>query len=281
MDLESPPPGLAFYPTDVIGNSAEWLRDRLSQLGTPFYGDSELGVSLSALEAFRVKTENKELVGFPTTDLAYQYLSTIYGADFLSKSLRFGEKHGFMLPPDMLRKIKRSNPLVTQPGENDKPRNLVWEMVIASLASGFCSDVRLAEPDVTCVFKGKKFAVAAKIVYSRERLIDRIEEGLKQIKGRAESALVFVNIVQIYPMIETLRSSRKGRWGGNDQAVEVLKNDVFTWCEKAGLKDIAVKIREQFDSRCRILCASRHPLGTAAVSILLYAYASSVGRGEC
>jgi hypothetical protein len=245
--------GLIARPLDHIGTSASWLRDRLAGESVRLHPDSRLALALGRLDDFRTRALREDTFKFPSTDSAYDFLADAIGADFLSKTLHAGAEAGFRLPPERWRHLASGSPVVTRPGPHSTERNLTWEVVIASLAATFAENVRFDEPDVTCTFDGASFAVAAKVAYSEKKLFENVEEGFRQANGKALATLVFVDVVELYPVVETLRWSRSKKFGHNDEAVSCMTGSFTRWCDRFALGKTVAKIKER----------TKHPVGVA------------------
>jgi hypothetical protein len=245
--------GLMTRPLDRIGASRAWLTARLREAGIEVHPGSELARALGNLDDLRAKALRGELFRFSTTDAAYDFFASAVGADFLSKSLHWGFERGFRLDPRRWRDLASGDPIVTKVGVHSTQRNLTWEVIIASLASTFAKMVTLDEPDVRCSFRGKTFAIAAKVAYSERKLFDNVEDGFRQANGTADGALVFVDVVNLYPVVDTLRWSRGKRFSRNDETVVAMTDSFTRWCERFDLRSTAKKLRER----------ARNPVGVA------------------
>ncbi len=89
--------------------------------------------------------------------------------DFLTKAIHWGHSKGLQLPAQRWKLLGKSDPLITRRTDiSEKSRSETWETVIACLASTFASNVRFGEPepDVTCLYEGRRYAISAKVAYS-------------------------------------------------------------------------------------------------------------------
>jgi hypothetical protein len=125
--------------------------------------------------------------------------------------------------------------------------------VLASLAATFATQVALTEPDVTCTYQGRRYAIAAKVAYSRSNVVENIETGFRQARSKADAVLVFVDVVSVYPQVETLRWSRSKRFANNDEVAQVMTSSVDRWCSTWPLRQLAERMR----------AAAAEPVGVA------------------
>lgn len=238
--------GLIVRPFENFGTSCEWMRAQLRDRGLSIHGASRLAKGLATLEAFRKKVVVDDYYRFDSTDACYDFMAEVYGAEFLTKSIHWGATSGLELDERRWKLLGKSDPLITRTTtESDKPRNETWEIILASLAATFASDVSFDEPDVLCTYRGRKYAIAAKVAYSKENLIENIEKGFKQARSKADAVLVFVDVVSLYPQVETLRWSHSRKFTHNDEAVEAMIGSVTRWCSNWPLEGLAEKLRSE------------------------------------
>ncbi len=76
-------------------------------------------------------------------------------------------------------------------------------------------------------------------------MIENIEKGFRQARTTADAVLVFVDVVSIYPQVETLRWSHCRNFQDNDEAVDVLTSSVTRWCDRWPLADLARRLRAE------------------------------------
>ncbi len=235
--------GMIGRPIEVIGTSSTWLRDRLRAEEVRIHPEARVARSLARLGELREGALRGDTFKFTSTDLAYDFVADAIGADFLSKALHAGWDAGFRFPRDRWLKLASGDPIVTKVGARSTERNLTWELLIANLAATFSKDVRLEEPDVSCTYEGAKVAIAAKVVYSERKLLENIEEGFAQANGRGDVSIVFVDVVELYPIVGQLRYSRARRFSDNDHAVDTMKAAFTRWCDRFALKATVEKMR--------------------------------------
>lgn len=237
--------GILRRPLESFGTSVEWLRGALTEAGVRLHPASALARALDDLGELRRKALEGALFSFKTTEEAYAFFANAEGADFLSKALHWGASSGLRLGARDWALLASGDPIVTKVGLHSTERNRTWELIIASLASTFAKDVVLEEPDVCCRFKGRTFAVSAKVAYSEKKLFSNVEEGFAQANGRADGILVFGNVVNLYPVVETLRWSRFRQFQHNDEAVSVMRDAFTRWCDRFELRATRDKLRER------------------------------------
>lgn len=239
-----PETGLIFRPLEHFAASCDWMRDQFRERGLAVHPGSSLARGMSALERFREKVVVDDYFRFETTDACYDFMAEVYGVDFVTKAIHWGSTAGLTLDERRWKLLAKGDPVITRKtDESGKPRNETWEVILASLASTFATDVQFDEPDVTCTYRGRRYAIAAKVAYSNANVIDNIEKGFKQARSKADAVLVFVNVASIYPQVETLRWSFHRKFAHNDQAVGVMRGSVTRWCTKWPLEGLARRIR--------------------------------------
>jgi hypothetical protein len=145
---------------------------------------------------------------FDTIDEMIGFNGAADGADFLSKMLHRGSLAGLTLGQRRWQDLVGGNPIPTVCGTSSRKRNTVWETVLASAMATFCKNVRFAEPDVLGEFEGQEFGVAAKVAYSAKQLWDNVGKGASQAKSRSKAAIIFVNVVNLLPLVQVFQVSR-------------------------------------------------------------------------
>jgi hypothetical protein len=233
-------------PLDRFASSCAWFREQLKRNGVRLHNDSRLARALDRLEAFRRDIVVNDHMRFDSADEAYDFAAEIYGTDFLTKAIHWGHASGFRLPESRWQLLAKSDPLITRSASTStRARNQTWETVIASLTATFTTDLAFGdpEPDVTCRYDGRRYAVSAKVVYSRDNVIDNVEKGFKQARTKADAVLVFLDVVSIYPHVDTLRWSQARNFKHNDEAVIVMTDSVKRWCDGWPLEDLARRLR--------------------------------------
>lgn len=241
-----PENGLIFRPLEHFAGSCGWMRDQFRDRKISVHGGSSLAKAMTTLEKFRERVVTDDYYRFDSTDACYDFMAEIYGADFLTKAIHWGATCGLHLDERRWKLLGKGDPLITRTSsESGKPRNETWEILLASIAASFATDVVFEEPDVTCTYRGRKYAIAAKVAYSKDNLFENIEKGFKQAREKADAVLVFVDVVSLYPQVETLRWSHARNFAHNDEAVEVMKGSVTRWCSNWPLEALAKKLHSE------------------------------------
>jgi hypothetical protein len=145
---------------------------------------------------------------FDTIDAMIDFNGAADGADFLSKMVHRGCLAGLTLEQRRWQDLVGGNPIPTMWAASTRKRNTVWETVLASAMATFCKNVRFAEPDVLGEFEGQEFGVAAKVAYSAKQLWDNVDKGASQAKSRSKAAIIFVNVVNLLPLVQVFQVSR-------------------------------------------------------------------------
>ena len=241
-----PETGLIFRPLEHFAASCGWMRDRFRERNLSVHGASYLSRGLDVLEKFRAKVVVDDYYRFETTDACYDFMAEVYGVDFLTKSIHWGSTSGLTLDERRWRLLAKGDPVITRKSDaSGKPRNETWEIILASVASTFATDVNFDEPDVTCTYRGRRYAIAARMAYSSGNVVDNIEKGFKQARSKADAVLVFVNVVSLYPQVETLRWSYYRRFAHNDEAVAAMIASVTRWCTNWPLEALGRRLRSE------------------------------------
>lgn len=246
------------HPAERAGASGEWLEAKLIKETLQIHSKSRLASGLSDLKQFRELARSKETLGRVPIKKQYDFYANAFGTDFLTKSLHWGSTVGLKVPQNRWSQLTSSNPIITTSGISTKPRNCTWETVIASIAKTFSEDVKFAEPDLICSFKSQNIAVAAKMTYSEKSVIENFRAGLRQAKKSdncevIDAILIFLNVTNIYPLLETFEWSTRTRFESPDHLRDKLMEDVTKWSEKFSLKHEAE----------RFLKRSEKPVGLA------------------
>lgn len=233
---------------DYIGGSAQWLRDRLRSQNLSLSPGCELAKALALLDDMRVKARAGAIARYPSPEEAQAFHLKTSGADFLSKALERGYRAGLKGFESHLAGLCSSDPVLTSPTANSTTaRNKSWELLLASLAATFATNVRAEEPDVVVEFNGRSVGLAAKVLYSSEpkKHLKRIVEGAAQIDAaNVEEGFVVVNLVEQFPHGPMFRNFVKGNITTADEARHILDQwmvyfadqyDLATWGRR--LKD--------------------------------------------
>lgn len=238
--------GLIFRPLERFAASCGWMRDQFRERSISVHGASSLAKGLTGLEKFREKVVADDYYRFDSTDACYDFMAEVYGADFLTKAIHWGATSGLQLDERRWKLLGKGDPLITRTtSDSGKPRNETWETILASIFATFAADVTFKEPDVTCSYRGRRYAIAAKVAYSKDNLIENIEKGFRQARSKADAVLVFVDVVSLYPQVETLRWSRSRAFAHNDEAVEAMIGSVTRWCSNLPLKALAQRLHSK------------------------------------
>lgn len=249
MEAES---GIIINPLHAIGTSAAWFRQELDANDVALHKRSALEIALQRLDVYREAALAGHLFTFGTTEEAYAFFGEAVGADFLTKTVHRATQAGLVLDRSRWRCFVGGDPVVTKASQDDsRQRHLTWETIIACAMATFASDVTFDEPDLVCTFQGHRFGVAAKMVHSDRRLWDNVSKGVKQALGRSKAALIFVNVVNLVPVVELMRQCPKQR-----NAAEIVSwamSWATSWCERPELHATADEIRKSVP----------HPIGVA------------------
>lgn len=264
VDLDT---GFGMRPLEAIGTSASWVRTSLERHGLSLHADSGLNKGLGALAQMRTTALAGNDFRFRDYAAAFRFFATAIGADFVTKALHSGWDSGLRLPAQRWKDLVSGDPIICVPGTHTQHRALVWELVIASIASQFATDVRLEEPDVVCKFAGRTYAIAAKIPVSKKKLFENVEAGFAQANAKADAALVFVDIVDIFPVELTFLWSVFRRFQSNTEGDAVMTDAVNRWCRQFELDATVSKLRSR----------TRQPVGVAFfVPLLLVCFGQPV-----
>jgi hypothetical protein len=202
MEFQSTPDELVAevvdFPVDVLGSCIPWFDEFLATRGLRVPPGSALATARKTLLDLRARAS--EPLSFPSAGAALRYFQDAHGADFLTKILHMGRRAGLELPSDRLREVLKGDPIVTRPGTSSMSRNRTWELVLASAAATFATNVRLEEPDVVCTFQGRDFFMPIKVAYSPAKLFERIKEGVDQASERPHGGVVVVDVVELLPL---------------------------------------------------------------------------------
>jgi hypothetical protein len=252
---------IPFRRPDLDG-SARWLRCALTNRNMSLHPSSDLARELDHLEKFVELSETNGVLPVDTVDDAVGFLYPAWAADFLTKLLHRGSAFQIAGFDEMLKHVASAKPLPTspvraerlEPGElpTDQPkggwrsRNLTWELAIACAVATFASDVALAEPDVTCVFEGRRVGLAAKAIYSSlpKRLEDRVVEGAKQIEDAdVDEGHLVLNLAERYPAAALVRRFREAGELSPDQYIEIIDGWAAAFVSTHNMADLARRLR--------------------------------------
>jgi hypothetical protein len=222
-------------PLDVIGTSLAWLDARLQQKGIVVPAGSELAQARARTESYRQGALAGRSFKFPSPEDAFDFVADAVGADFLSKALHLGANCGLTLTDEQWKFLVKGDPILTRAGPDSQWRNWTWELVIASLAASFATNVTFDEPDVLCDFGGKRFAIAAKMAYVEGSVAKAVRKGFKQADGKGDATLVMVNAAGIYPARSTfgVHDFPDGKAG-----VRLMKPAVDRWALSFGFEGL-------------------------------------------
>jgi hypothetical protein len=235
--------GLRVHPVERIGASLVWFESQLASRQLTLHPGCALARGIGRLRDLRARELAGESTFFRSTDDAFDRAADAIGADFLTKALHWGVSRGLLIPDDRWKDLGGGEPVIIRQADSSRERNYTWETVIAAIAATHATSVVFAEPDVLCTFEGKRYAVAAKVAYSSNKVTDNVLKGFQQADGRADASLVFVNVANLYPQVDTLRWSRSRDFKTNDEAVEAMTASVTRWCANFPLESWAGRMR--------------------------------------
>lgn len=89
---------------------------------------------------------------------------------------------------------------LTRDAERSRERDLVFELLTLSACASFTDDARRGEPDVLATFRGRRFGLACKNLYSKNESQNEktLSIGAKQIEGAdIDSGFVFINFANL------------------------------------------------------------------------------------
>jgi hypothetical protein len=249
MSLAGDTGGVITGPAELYGSSCGWFRDQLRGRAIKLHPSSKLEQALARMEDFRGTLTTSDQIKFSNNKEACEWCSAIFGIDVLTKAIHWGHYSGLDLGPRWDH-LGKGDPLLTRvTSETDKWRNETWEIVIASLAATFATDIRFTEPDVTCTFGGLRYGVAAKVAYSEASLYKRLKEGTEQLEkahqagGRFDAGLIFVDVVALVPQEQMLLNSRTWRFEHAEIAASTVKTWASIWCDCIPLEKWAADLR--------------------------------------
>ncbi|HKO90005.1 MAG TPA: hypothetical protein VJU61_02570 [Polyangiaceae bacterium] len=207
---------LLFDPgVGVIGKSRPWFEAKAQSFGLCMNPGSPLGTSLQFLRELEQQAVTQGVMRFDSPEQGQSWCLQSVGMDYLTKTLHRGHARGLSAGQRYWQYLKAGNPLLTAPaGKRTDARDHSWELVLASVAASFASDVRLSEPDITCMFEGQRVGLAGKVLYTRSerRFLDAIQKGARQLEGsEAEVGFVVINLVEMFPHGRMFRNFRDGR----------------------------------------------------------------------
>lgn len=223
-------------PADYIGGSIPWLRHELAARGFAIPEASPLSRAFRRCASLRRVIAQHGTYSCLTRKREFHWLADAFAADFLSKTIHRAVGRGLEIDVPFWRALgdAAADVLVTRRGPRSQSRDLVWELVIASLCTVFAEDVCLAEPDVTCKFEGHRIAIAAKSFYGRN-LWARVDEGLGQARPHGELSLVLANAAGVLPAMTWLRLSRLRAFTDPERALAWASSQALAWCDRVGV----------------------------------------------
>lgn len=212
-----------------IGTSLEWFEAQLDQRGIFAHPDSGLGRGLSALRLWREKSHHGRPERMPIATAVQECLAS-YGTDYLTKCLHRGHSHGLRAFDSHWPLLKAANPILTSPaGKSSIPRNKTWELMNASWAATFCTDVVASEPDTICTFAGKRIGLASKVLYGSrdDQFLDIIRKGARQIQQQdVDAGFVLLNMVEVFPHVQLFQHMYNAGVRSPKAAIELVAG----WC---------------------------------------------------
>ncbi len=105
--------------------------------------------------------------------------------------------------------FKGADLTLTNSTQHSHERDFLWELIVACICSGFCSNVRFDEPDIRCHYSGLDWGIPCKLFYTHSKYgqIERIVSGARQLeKSSADSGCIIVNLANLINHSRYLRS---------------------------------------------------------------------------
>jgi hypothetical protein len=195
------PNGKPIASNDDFAEDVEWFRRMVQQVGLRLVRGSVLDDRLREVAAFAQGEEPKDESRAP------ELLRRVLGTVFVIRSLRFASETASwraLIGHRPWREALRSSDLglieiPSAPSGNDD-RSFIWELVVAAIMTRFCSSVEPREPDVAALYRGVRFGVACKLIYSRnpDEQIKDVVKGAKQLEASdCEYGLVIANVTSL------------------------------------------------------------------------------------
>jgi hypothetical protein len=200
------PLGVPVSSSYPIGDEISWFRRFLSQNSVKLNASSPLGKSLSRLDLLAQHLRGEfQLPKITNPAILGQEL---LGVSFLIKAIHMTVQCGV---PEWLkgrlRLLRSARTPFRQPATRSQEQDEIWELTCACIASSFCEDVMMGNPDVTATFDRTKWGIECKVFYSKDRdtQAKAIIKGSNQVEeSDVDLGIVVINVT---PLIQHERYS--------------------------------------------------------------------------
>jgi len=215
-------------PPSVIGASVPWFRQRLETLGHEVNPSSALALELTALEKYRAAPIAESTVKYRDAAEVTEHQLRVRGTDFITKALHRADASGWTAWQERVQYLLSGIPNLLARSTRSQARDLAWEILLGAICSGFCSEVSFDEPDLTCIFNGRRIGIAAKMLYSSKpnKQLNKIVEGAKQgEQAELDDAYVICNITDLIPHDKLFEHMHRA----GVRAAEAVKEVIDGW----------------------------------------------------
>lgn len=202
---------IPFIPGDALNQEVDWFES--------FFGDNSIKIyQHSKLKKY---LDNLRTVGnyangegeLPHNVDLNQYLQKITVFSFMIRAIHMAHKTNFNSQlVSRLKLFTKSDVVHDDESQQSQPLDMIWELIVGSIISDFCSDIRFEEPDIISTFNNVKWGIACKVIYSKDiaHLRNKIIEGVKQLeKSKANYGCVAININRLVDHSDYLKYNNR------------------------------------------------------------------------
>ena len=175
--------GIPFIPGDELIQEADWFESFFKDNSIMIYQNSKLKKYLDDLRIVgNYANGGGEL---PKNVDFNRYLQKITVFSFMIRAIHMAHKTNFNFQlVSRLKLFTKSDVVHDDESQQSQHLDMIWEIVVASIISEYCSDIRFEETDIISTFNNVKWGIACKVIYSKElsHLRNKIIDGVKQLE---------------------------------------------------------------------------------------------------
>lgn len=252
-----------------------WFERELAQAGVRLDPNSALARGLAAFRWFIGETDERD----PDSP---EFVRRVFATAYLVRATRRAATTPSWpaIAAGWLRELNRGDVGLVgfEASDPDGSRDRAFELLVATLMAQVAKRVHQAEPDVVGDYKGERFGVACKLVYTQKlnQQVNVIMNGVKQLEDSdCESGVVMVNVTALLQHDRIMPAPTRRTEDGDPIYDGSTRGSVMTEIVRQ-LNVIASPLRESGELRSRI-AFDRNTRRARTKAKAIFLFAQTVG----